>query len=864
MRQCRVAANAALTVSIFLIMAGLRTTFGQFITIPERLGVVDIIPNIESAEANDNSDSSFGMAGGAKYGDVLLSTRIPPESMELFISADLGAHWGTNGLYSGLALLGAVDWSEGGTAYFAIENPPPWVPHDLTLAGSIDPITIPIGGFSNYLASAGLRDLRLKVANIGGVDQIYMGINDGNSPIVNFSVDGSRTWSTTSIERTTPGVYDGPAVPVAVSSDGLTVYALFERLQNNLISGDQTGDIVLVRDDVGGLTGFYALPINGNGGNDGAHDTEVARDIVIPEGNGAGYGTPLGSQPLGRDCSVAVSPLNAGQVYVAYDEVVAGSPVLRVQSSSDGGKTFQLVYSVSQPAAMPALAVAEDGTVGILFLELAGLNFEVHLLKAAKGDFTKTNELVLTRFPDTDYLFLGTYFQLKAEGDNFFGVFSAPNDPQPGHFPAGVFYQRNVEVNGTIESNFWLSSTGTNVDLGGTPVVPSVDPFFFYDIASQFIRLPILEYVPRFFYDPSDPLSGVDHIRWPVLPAGYPQYHLESSPLLGGGANWLPARDVEILQNDGMFSASLGVAQTERFFRLNQNAASGNFNLYATADGHGNVEPSGVSTKGGLQTQTFNALPGGGYGFKQWFLDGTALPSSSSTLLLGNIDAEHFVLATFIASNDLAVVVSGPVVPVLVNSNISWNISVLNAGLNPLTNVRLSNSLPSVVTFVSASSSQGTVSPSSPGTITGNLGSLAPGALAAVTITATAIVAVSITDIVNASCDQSEPNLANNTAQDVVNVIVPVTITSQPQSQSVPTGTNVTFTVGSSGTPPIGYQWFFNGAGIIGATNTSMTLSNVTAVQNGSYSAELFQLTGPHSYDGIETNSLSATLTVGP
>jgi uncharacterized repeat protein (TIGR01451 family) len=222
------------------------------------------------------------------------------------------------------------------------------------------------------------------------------------------------------------------------------------------------------------------------------------------------------------------------------------------------------------------------------------------------------------------------------------------------------------------------------------------------------------------------------------------------------------------------------------------------------------------------------------------------------------------VLATFIAPNDLAVAMSGPVGALTVNSNFSWNISVLNAGLNPLTNVRLTNSLPPAVTLVSVSCSQGTVSQSSPGIITGNLGSLAPGAFATVTITAAALSAGPITNIVNAGCDQPEPNLANDTATDVVNVIAALTITSQPNSQSVPAGTNVTFTVGSSGTPPIGYQWFFNGAGIIGATNTSLTLSNVTPAQNGSYSAELFQLTGPRSFDGLKTNSQAAALAVGP
>ncbi len=64
---------------------------------------------------------------------------------------------------------------------------------------------------------------------------------------------------------------------------------------------------------------------------------------------------------------------------------------------------------------------------------------------------------------------------------------------------------------------------------------------------------------------------------------------------------------------------------------------------------------------------------------------------------------------------------------------------------------------------------------------------------------------------------------------------VPPTITTQPQSKTVAAGQNVTFTVAASGTPPLSYQWQFNGMAIPGATSASLTVNNVQAANAGSY-----------------------------
>ena len=69
----------------------------------------------------------------------------------------------------------------------------------------------------------------------------------------------------------------------------------------------------------------------------------------------------------------------------------------------------------------------------------------------------------------------------------------------------------------------------------------------------------------------------------------------------------------------------------------------------------------------------------------------------------------------------------------------------------------------------------------------------------------------------------------------VISSYVSPVITAQPQSQSVTSGTSVTFNVTATGTPAPSYQWYFNSVPITGATGTSYTVANVQPFNSGSY-----------------------------
>ena len=80
-------------------------------------------------------------------------------------------------------------------------------------------------------------------------------------------------------------------------------------------------------------------------------------------------------------------------------------------------------------------------------------------------------------------------------------------------------------------------------------------------------------------------------------------------------------------------------------------------------------------------------------------------------------------------------------------------------------------------------------------------------------------------------------------------------ITEQPQSQSTVEGNSVTFTVSTTGTAPLSYQWQKDGVDIIGATDASYTISHVMPTDAGGYRVVVSNSAG-------SVTSGAATLTV--
>jgi hypothetical protein len=103
------------------------------------------------------------------------------------------------------------------------------------------------------------------------------------------------------------------------------------------------------------------------------------------------------------------------------------------------------------------------------------------------------------------------------------------------------------------------------------------------------------------------------------------------------------------------------------------------------------------------------------------------------------------------------------------------------------------------------------------------------------------------------------PYGAQNSQSAYLMVLTPPTITSPPTNvlarlANPSATTNVSFRVTATGSGPVSYQWFHNGAPLASGTNALLTLSNATTAAAGTYTVEVSDASG--------WSSASATLTI--
>ena len=107
--------------------------------------------------------------------------------------------------------------------------------------------------------------------------------------------------------------------------------------------------------------------------------------------------------------------------------------------------------------------------------------------------------------------------------------------------------------------------------------------------------------------------------------------------------------------------------------------------------------------------------------------------------------------------------------PVFVNSNLTYTITVSNAGPSTATSLVVTDTLPTAVSFVSATSSQGIWS-NIGNAVNFTLGTLPSNSTATLTITATAITTGTFTNTASASLNELDPVTTNNSASASVTI----------------------------------------------------------------------------------------------
>jgi uncharacterized repeat protein (TIGR01451 family) len=109
--------------------------------------------------------------------------------------------------------------------------------------------------------------------------------------------------------------------------------------------------------------------------------------------------------------------------------------------------------------------------------------------------------------------------------------------------------------------------------------------------------------------------------------------------------------------------------------------------------------------------------------------------------------------------------------PTTVGSNLTYTLTVNNAGPDGASDVSVTDNLPTSVSFVSATPSQGNCSQAA-GTVTCSLGTVASGGTAAVTIVVTPNSSGIITNSASITTSTNDPNSVNNSDSEDTSVAV--------------------------------------------------------------------------------------------
>ena len=130
-------------------------------------------------------------------------------------------------------------------------------------------------------------------------------------------------------------------------------------------------------------------------------------------------------------------------------------------------------------ATNPSLAVNSKGKLGFLYQQLcdteSGQRWNT-CFERTDNNFAAGHSVILASVPANapapQFIpYIGDYVHVMAVGDDFYGIFSANNTPNPDNFPNKVKYQRNAVFDRTNPKLLGVNGT-TQVDV-------SIDPFFF-------------------------------------------------------------------------------------------------------------------------------------------------------------------------------------------------------------------------------------------------------------------------------------------------------------------------------------------------------------------------------------------------
>src|SRR5439155_22612 len=302
----------------------------------------------------------------------------------------------------------------------------------------------------------------------------------GDAPIY-VSTDGGNTWSLHAIVPSDQMTAD---ITLRFGSSSNNLYAGI--IRTPIVSNAPRLNILRTNNVLSGLPMDVLVDRTGQG-----VDQPYIQAATVPDGKGGSVDVVVcGDNDFNHQPQSATMDVsgNAGTARAPFKNSVvdvrpaAGgdAPSIRPAIHSDGTVYGAFLRTVS-------VAINSSGVVGFVYQQLTGpfkpnhvsaANRWVTHFQTSKDGGTTWNDLVLATTPanvppnnppNVTLPYLGDYLHLMAIGNDFYGVFSANNTPDPANFPNGVVFQRNHST-----------ATKTLFDVDGvTHVDVSIDPFFF-------------------------------------------------------------------------------------------------------------------------------------------------------------------------------------------------------------------------------------------------------------------------------------------------------------------------------------------------------------------------------------------------
>ena len=151
----------------------------------------------------------------------------------------------------------------------------------------------------------------------------------------------------------------------------------------------------------------------------------------------------------------------------------------------------------------------------------------------------------------------------------------------------------------------------------------------------------------------------------------------------------------------------------------------------------------------------------------------TATVSGGNELNTANDTASD--ITAIVSSSDLGITKTASPNPIKQGNVLTYTLTVTNTGPTNATNVTVTDTLPSTVSYISATPSQGSCSQAG-GTVTCLLGTMNSGGSATITILATAVTPSSAVNTASVTADQPDPDSSNNTATQTTLITFPTRV----------------------------------------------------------------------------------------